>query len=1057
MKNKGINNKFKKLLLTILTVLMLFNFVTPNYSHATFGAGTATHIIQIVFDALQHLIIHAAIPMVVNDGNGITAIDVMGDNGTEVSSIEEIANITKRQLTGTATKQEYKDAYYTTNEPASYSGIEINQNATELGKFGIPRYIVGPLEMFAGKIPILDANYFKDTTGEIEAKSLMRESIRSWYNTFRIVAILGLLCVLIYLGIRIIISASVTDKVKYKHMLVDWVVALCLIFCLHYIMSFTMNMVDYLVETIGGMSDEEYNAKGGGEYVIKITHMAGGPRYAPVNLTGYLRVLSTMNEGDNINELMYAIAYGIVTVLTLVFLFTYYKRLFTLTFLTFIAPLVALTYPLDKIKDGKAQAFNYWLREYITNAMLPVIHIILYKVLISTVPNLVTQAPLYAIFALAFMIPAEKIVKSMFGVRGETAPPPSIAGATLAGNMIGKAANEAGSFLGGSGKKAAKLTADTGGSAPKPSKGGDNIFKDAGEMLGLGTTPPGVHTTVPQRNTNPQITGGGGNVQGSNPIVTLPNGQQVQTRIGGPGTQTQMPNSGGENNGNIGSNPLQSLKNNEIDRLNRLRAKEYYDKLDNNQKDIIKGYIPESVRDNPTMEHIEAAMKRHDEVHDRAKILGSDDTIENKYNAKKDAIRNGSADYVRAAHYYEGMSDEDKNRYLSGVVKPGDSNFESGNSQQFIDGITGENGYLANNQGIENPDFEAQVTEARNVPTEDNVNTDLLDDMEMEDPVLGLEPINTDIVETPEWSIKNLKRLGARRFNIPAGSKGEIALNLGGRAAESIAKKGVKGLMMYLGTLTGAGMGIIMAAGSGKDPGDILSSAVTGSMTGLATGKSIGNGATGVIDRGGERLKDDFAYWKHGEDFEKEREKKAWLQNRSNYYEIEKRVRAENRDKGWNTAKGYSENKDAIRKATYAKMKEYAEYNDALGGNASMKELHRMDDIKRDIYAEEREAALTANSANGNNSLSEAQEKQCRKNAMKHAKEIAQFKTAGGYTSSTLLSKKGSADATEAIRNGYRSSGRFNNEQLESATRKTRGRLDYLVGKNDKIYRNGVY
>ena len=31
--------------------------------------------------------------------------------------------------------------------------------------------------------------------------------------------------------------------------------------------------------------------------------------------------------------------------------------------------------PIDKIKDGKAQAFNYWLREYIVNAMLPVIHL----------------------------------------------------------------------------------------------------------------------------------------------------------------------------------------------------------------------------------------------------------------------------------------------------------------------------------------------------------------------------------------------------------------------------------------------------------------------------------------------------------------------------------------------------------------------------------------------------------------------------------------------------------------------------------------------------------
>lgn len=34
-----------------------------------------------------------------------------------------------------------------------------------------------------------------------------------------------------------------------------------------------------------------------------------------------------------------------------------------------IAPLVALTYPIDKVKDGKAQAFDMWFKEYTMNAI----------------------------------------------------------------------------------------------------------------------------------------------------------------------------------------------------------------------------------------------------------------------------------------------------------------------------------------------------------------------------------------------------------------------------------------------------------------------------------------------------------------------------------------------------------------------------------------------------------------------------------------------------------------------------------------------------------------
>ena len=35
-----------------------------------------------------------------------------------------------------------------------------------------------------------------------------------------------------------------------------------------------------------------------------------------------------------------------------------------MAFLTLIAPFVALMYPLDKVKDGQAQTFNFWCREY---------------------------------------------------------------------------------------------------------------------------------------------------------------------------------------------------------------------------------------------------------------------------------------------------------------------------------------------------------------------------------------------------------------------------------------------------------------------------------------------------------------------------------------------------------------------------------------------------------------------------------------------------------------------------------------------------------------------
>ena len=95
---------------------------------------------------------------------------------------------------------------------------------------------------------------------------------------------------------------------------------------------------------------------------------------------------------------------------------SYSKRFLYMAFFTMIAPLVALTYPIDKIGDGKAQAFNIWFKEYTMNAIIQPVHLILYTVFVSSAIDLATDNPIYALVAIAFLIPAEKFIKKMFGL-----------------------------------------------------------------------------------------------------------------------------------------------------------------------------------------------------------------------------------------------------------------------------------------------------------------------------------------------------------------------------------------------------------------------------------------------------------------------------------------------------------------------------------------------------------------------------------------------------------------------------------------------------------------
>ncbi len=69
--------------------------------------------------------------------------------------------------------------------------------------------------------------------------------VRKYYLALRTFALVGLLSVLVYIGIRIILSStSSQQQAKYKTMLKDWLVAICILFMMHYMMAFILEITD---------------------------------------------------------------------------------------------------------------------------------------------------------------------------------------------------------------------------------------------------------------------------------------------------------------------------------------------------------------------------------------------------------------------------------------------------------------------------------------------------------------------------------------------------------------------------------------------------------------------------------------------------------------------------------------------------------------------------------------------------------------------------------------------------------------------------------------------
>ncbi len=308
------------------------------------------------------------------------------------------------------------------------------------------------------------------TTGKTiqSSASTLQKTVATWYKALRAFALVGLLSVLVYIGIRILISSTGQEKAKYKKMVVDWVAAICILFVLQYIMVFTLEITDRITGVLR-VNVIETDANGNivrDNLISDLRGNVGGDDETDITYTEFETFINT-------------IMYIALVIETGIFSVHYLKRLVYMAFFTMIAPLIALTYPLDKIKDGQAQAFGMWIREYVFNALIQPVHLLLYYVFITSAIDLASGNPLYAVVALGFMMPAEKFFRKMFGF--EKASSVSQVGAAAGGALVMNAINKMGQRAG----KQAGGKASAGGSGSSGSSASGTRTADGSALAAL--------------------------------------------------------------------------------------------------------------------------------------------------------------------------------------------------------------------------------------------------------------------------------------------------------------------------------------------------------------------------------------------------------------------------------------------------------------------------------------------------------------------------------------------------------------------------------------------
>jgi len=282
----------------------------------------------------------------------------------------------------------------------------------------------------------------KKTSIATELKGVISE----WYFILRNLALIILVLLLIYSGIRIVIGSTAGEKAKYKERIIDWIVSICLIFAMHYLMVFAVQLNGMFIDLV-----DSTNGINGVTKLIKLNtqnHIDVATKEAklndfvkdgyedygeaelagvkflewPTNIMGGVRIEQQLVNEGTANWIGYSLCYLVLVAYTVFFTWTYLRRVLYMAFLTMIAPLVAMTYSLDKITDGKAQAFNAWLKEYIFNLLIQPFHLILYTVLVTSAYQLAAENALYALVAVGFMMPAEKLLRKFFGFEKAQTP-----------------------------------------------------------------------------------------------------------------------------------------------------------------------------------------------------------------------------------------------------------------------------------------------------------------------------------------------------------------------------------------------------------------------------------------------------------------------------------------------------------------------------------------------------------------------------------------------------------------------------------------------------------
>lgn len=390
----------EKLLISILAILMLFNFI--------FSACTPTIVWAAPTDPPESQTDPNTDPDTDPDNSGggstkDTIFKMVTDIGDAIGGIVS------------APVEWIRNAIISTIVGAfSAAQLAIYSVAGSAGVNGDVNVYITPLDIFFNKFALTDINIFSTQTSDgtqLDSDNLVykiRTNAAMWYYVFRAVSIGILLIVLFVTLIRILSNSStIKQKAQAKQSITDWLVSLVLVMFMHLLIIFVITLNNTFVGILEGAANN-------------------------TDLSDLTEAIRNVCFSENyIMSMAGLIVYVLLIFQTIKYLLVYILRFLTTLFLMIISPIVPITYAREKANGGRAIALNGWLREFLYNVFIQLIHCVIYIVMVSTAMEALQgqtsvtglddlAGAIIAIIAMFFIGTAEKLLREIFGFNKST-------------------------------------------------------------------------------------------------------------------------------------------------------------------------------------------------------------------------------------------------------------------------------------------------------------------------------------------------------------------------------------------------------------------------------------------------------------------------------------------------------------------------------------------------------------------------------------------------------------------------------------------------------------